>query len=339
MLKIVRRGEKGIFQIVGTCPLTGERIRESTGLVSERHAEAKRVQLEARLLDEATYGKRQTATFAAAVTLYRQKGRPARFLGPLIHHFGMKRMGSIADLDLTNFAALHYPNARPQTLDRQVYTPMIAVWRCAHVAGLCGPHEFTRPKKPEPDAIRFARDEDVLVLLPHCWVELKAALLLLTFTGARASEACRLEDRDVDWAEGKALFRKTKSGKPRVVALAPIVLEALLPLRGRQGPLMGFANRWSLNRALARACKAAGLPVMASHALGRHAFAARLLRRGHTLKEVQEAGGWSAKSFPLVAAIYGHLERSAVDAAVRSADTSLVQALRESEHLQGKTAA
>jgi site-specific recombinase XerD len=71
----------------------------------------------------------------------------------------------------------------------------------------------------------------------------------------------------------------------------------------------------------------AELPVMTSHQVGRHSFAARLLRQGKTLKEVQEAGGWSKKSYRLLAEIYGHLEQSAVDASVRSADTDLAQML------------
>lgn len=61
------------------------------------------------------------------------------------------------------------------------------------------------------------------------------------------------------------------------------------------------------------------LPHYPKHKLGRHASAARLLDRGHTLKEVQEAGGWSAKSMALVARVSGHLEQSKIEGAVRAA--------------------
>jgi len=162
MLKIKRRGKAGIFQITGT--VAGTRIRESAGTSSERHADAKRAKLEAELLDVATYGKRRTATFSEAVILYRQKGHSGRFLTPLNDHFGMMRLADIDDIAVANFASKHYPNAKPQTLDRQVYTPLIAVWRCAHESKLCGPHEFRRPKKPEPDAVVFAKDEDLVKL-------------------------------------------------------------------------------------------------------------------------------------------------------------------------------
>lgn len=142
---------------------------------------------------------------------------------------------------------------------------------------------------------------------------------------------CRVEDLDVDWDGQTVIFRRTKSGKPRTVPLAPLVYDALLPLRGRKGPLLGFKQRYSLNQAIARACRRAGLPVMTSHKIGRHAFAARLLKQGKTLKEVQEAGGWSPKSLSMIGETYGHLERKAVDAAIRSADTDLAQLLKPGE--------
>jgi integrase len=158
---------------------------------------------------------------------------------------------------------------------------------------------------------------------------LTAAILLLTYTGGRASEICRIASADVDWEAKTVLLRKTKNGKPRVVPLTPMTLAALLPLRQTQGRLCGFTDRWSLNRALETACVAVGLEVMTTHQIGRHAFAARLLRQGKTLKELQEAGGWSPASLPMLARVYGHLERKSVDAAIRNADTNLAQIIRK----------
>ncbi len=323
MLKIVRRGKKGIYQIVGVCPLTGRDIRKSTGTDSERHADAQRIQLETRLLDERTFGKRATATFAEAIVLYQQKGHSLRFTGPLTRHFHARQLSSITDLDVMQFCQLTYPNASPQTVNRQVYSPLIAIWRVAQEAGMCGPHEFRRPKQPEREAVLFATEEEISALADAGTERLRAAVLLLTFTGARASEVCRVKATDVDWVARTVVLRKTKGGLPRQVPLGAMAMEALLPLRQVQGPLLGFAQRFSLNQAIERACVRAGLRHMSSHEIGRHAFAARLLRQGKTLKEVQEAGGWSAKSMWMVAEIYAHLERSSTDAAVRDADREL----------------
>ncbi len=55
---------------------------------------------------------------------------------------------------------------------------------------------------------------------------------------------------------------------------------------------------------------------MSSHRIGRHAFPARLLRDGHSLKLVQEAGGWKAAR--MVSDHYGHLERSQISAAIKT---------------------
>ena len=163
--------------------------------------------------------------------------------------------------------------------------------------------------------------------------------MLISFTGARASEACRVTAPDVDWEEKSVLLRRTKNGKPRKVVLAPLAFEALLPLRREVGPIFGFANRWALNRAIDGACKRAGVQCFTSHKVGRHAFAARLLRQGKTLKDLQEAGGWSPASLPMLARVYGHLERKAVDDAIRAADADLAQALRKTHENKDDQAA
>jgi integrase len=330
MLKLVRRGAKGTFQIVGT--VRGKRVRESAGTASEQHAQVICARLQSQLLDEATWGKQRTACFYEAVELYLQKGHSKRYVAPLNAHFGKRRMSNITDVDVANFASLQYPNASPQTLDRHVYTPLIAIWRLAHQSKLCGPHEFKRPKKPEAEAVEFATDEYLAQLLPHCSDRLKAAALFLSFTGARGSEACRVTSLDIDWSRRIVTLKKTKNGKPRAIVLAPILVEALLPLRQAIGPLFGLKTYFSLNQALARACRRAGLPVLTSHQVGRHAFAARLLRQGKTLKDIQEAGGWSAASLPLIARIYGHLERKTVDAAILAAGTELTQLVKDREN-------
>jgi integrase len=328
MLKIERRGKKGIFQIIGT--LRGVRVHESTRTTSEPHAEALRIQLEKRILDEDVYGKRVTAIFSEAVVAYLEGGGSPRFVTPLNQHFGPWRMGDITQAEVMRFAKKQYPTASPQTIDRHVFTPLIAIWTAAHEAGLCGPHELRRPRKPERAPVAYAKDNDVAQLLPACSIRLKAALLFITFTGARVSECCRVEDTHVDWKARSALFWRTKNGKPRTVVLPEMVYKAMLPLRGAEGPLFGFKQRWSFNQALARACRRAGLPVLTSHKVGRHAFAARLLRAGWTLKEVQEAGGWSPDSMVLLAETYGHVEQSAIDRMVRQSDRELTQIIRKS---------
>lgn len=62
MLKIVRRGKKGIFQIMGT--IGGERYRESTGTASEPHAQVILTRRQTEALDRAVWGAKRTTLFA-----------------------------------------------------------------------------------------------------------------------------------------------------------------------------------------------------------------------------------------------------------------------------------
>ena len=329
MLKLTRRGKKGIFQISGS--LANQRVRESTFTSSEPHAQAILAKRQQDILDRYTWGEQRTATFAEAAVLYLEKGGEDRFMIKLLDHFGTMRLSEITDMMIANFAAKTYPKSGPQGINRQVYTPVIAVFRAGAKAQLCSLPSFSRPKQPKRKSIKYANDEYLARILPSCGVRLRAAALLVTFTAARASEACRVEDADVDWDDCSVELRETKNGMPRRVKLPPLVMDALVPLRGRKGRLFGLKTRHSLNQALKRAAKRAGVPYLSSHKIGRHAFSARLLRQGKSGRVVQEAGGW--KSVRLFTETYGHLERSHVDEIVAASDANLAQITTPSENV------
>ena len=324
MLKLWRRPDavKGTWRIRGT--LGGRRYDESTGTDSRPHAEAILARRQKEILDAITWGPERTTCFAEAVNVYLAGGGEARFLEPLVLAFGPRRLADVTQADVIGFIAQRYPATGPQGINRQVYTPLISVYRAAHAAGMGPLPPFQRLRKiKRRGAIRFATDDDLAVLLPHCSARLAAALLLMSLGGARVSEACRIVDADVDWGRARITLQETKNGEPRVVPAGPVLMAALEPLHGARGPLFGFASRFSVNQALARACLRAGLEVFTSHETGRHAFAARLLGQGFTLLEVQRAGGW--KSYRMVAETYGHLERSRLDDLVREAGAKLAQ--------------
>jgi integrase len=317
-LKLTQRKKGGAWQITGS--LCGERVRESAGTTSVHHAEAKLAKRSQEILDRATFGLKRTSTFAEAVDLHLEakmetlKPYDALFISKLNAHFGNWRIADIQQADVVAFC-----------------TPLIAIWRRAAKANLCEMRLFERPEKPDRKPINPPDDTVIAKLIPQCSLRLAAAALLMTFTGARVSEACRLTEKAVDWARGEATLLRTKNGKTRVVPLAGVVLDAMKKLKGTKGPFFGFSGQHSLNQALTRACKRAGLDRITSHKVGRHAFAKRLLAQGYTLKEVQEAGGWL--TYRMVAEIYDHLEKSAMDAAVRASDTNLTQLLDPSSNV------
>jgi integrase len=141
------------------------------------------------------------------------------------------------------------------------------------------------------------------------------------------TEACTLVWDDVDLESAQALLRETKNGTSRVADFAAPVTTALHEIRPSMpavaARVFGYAARWSVNQAIERACARAQAPYMSSHRIGRHAFAARLLRDGHSLKLVQEAGGWKAAR--MVSDHYGHLERSQISAVIKNSGTNLTQ--------------
>jgi len=310
------------YQIAGTDRWTGRPIREGTRTRDRKVAEAKLFALEEQLKAEAA-GKVEY-NFAAAVAEYAsKKGEERRHMDLLLDHFGKRPLRSIKDVDVSEFADLHFPGAKASTLVRQVYGPIQWVWNAAARAKMVEPRTFAKPEvKKQPP--RYARNDEWLFAVLRACTNLpqRCALLFMSFSGARASEVVRI--RICDYSPDRAeIAVRTKGGKERVIPLSGLVNEALQLLdlqRPPETPLFGFASRFSLTRILRRACKRAQVEYLSPHRAGRHTFAARLLRNGASLKELQMAGGWDSINS---VAPYAHLERDAVDARIRGVATTI----------------
>lgn len=329
-LKLVKRSGSPHWYISGS--VRGSRYFESTGTGSRRHAEALRLTREREILDAEFYGEAKATIFADAAAVYLEKGGEGRFLVPILERFGKLRLPQITPADVSRFARERYGHLSPASVKRQLYTPLNAVMRAAHRAQL-GPLQHYDPPKVPHKPVVYADDRWLGTFLEHAHFRVAAVVLFMTLTGARVSEACRLAPDDVyiDDDEPKrcyVILRKTKSGKSRRAVLAPVLVDAL---RGAiqhnaktidgQVRVFGYASRWSVNQAIERVCVKAGLPVLSSHKVGRHAAAARLLATGASLKTLQAAYGWA--SMRIAADTYGHLEQQAVDEAVRAAGAGL----------------
>ena len=323
MLKLTKRKGSPFWQIHGTCPYTGERLRISTG--TDREGEAKNILAAtlSRRHREAVYGPATETLVAEAVLEYIDKGGDARFLGPILEHLGKSRMMDVKDQDLSALGRKVYPEAKPSTLVRQLYGPFQAVWNAAAKAEMVPARTIAKPKVKRVPA-KYPKDDWLWVVLKSLTrLEQRAALLFMSFSGARASEVVAVKVKNHDPAKGTVLLENTKNGEPRLVPLPALVNDALklLPHNKPEDPLFGYTQRFALNNMLKRACKRAGVEYMSPHKAGRHAFSARFLNDGNSLKALQEAGGW--KSLTVVANIYGHLERAQTDQAMRSVRTDL----------------
>lgn len=135
------------------------------------------------------------------------------------------------------------------------------------------------------------------------WIGLRdaAVLLLMYGAGMRIAEALSLKASDLPL--GETLLVTGKGRKQRVVPLLPIVREAVAryaeacphPLNGDVALFRGVKgsplSQGMVQKAMARARKALGLPETATpHAL-RHSFATHLLGSGADLRSLQELLG------------------------------------------------
>lgn len=297
-----QRGKKKIWYVRGA--VFGRRFRErSTGTSNKATAERLRIKWEGEIAERVSDQKR--ITFAEAVLRYIQSGHDARFIGRLQEYFAGRYVEDIGQNDIDEAATDLYPSAAPATRNRQVYTPMAAILhRAGREITIERPKRTIKPMRRVPTVAWFNK------IGPHCPDRMRALILFLSTTGARISEALRLEWEDVDLQQGEAALT-TKTG-PRMVDLSPTVVSALANL-SKEDKVFGYANKDIVGRRMRDVCKKANAPYYSSHEFGRHYLATSLLKKGYSLKHVQEAGGWA--SIRIVAETYGHLERSDLRAA------------------------
>jgi integrase len=299
MLRLKRYKGRPYWIVTGT--VAGVGIFESTRTADKGLAEQYRLRRERQIYEEAALGKKPVASFADAVAIYVQSGRRSRFLTPLLDHFRETPLPEIGQAEIDEAARVLYPRAGPSTINRQVIGPMVAVLRAAARARLEGAAipMVARRKEVRP-AVQPASDEHIAAILPHLKPGARALVILMTYTGLRTGEALRVSADDV--RGGYVHVAKTKNGRPRMV---PVPDGWEYPTGG-----WGLSSSQALGKALKRAHKAAGLPYMDAHQIGRHAFAARFLRAGGSIKALKQAGDW--QKLAVVDEIYGHLEQSEV---------------------------
>ncbi|GMN01484.1 tyrosine recombinase XerC [Erythrobacter sp. MTPC3] len=129
----------------------------------------------------------------------------------------------------------------------------------------------------------------------------RAVLLLMYGSGLRIAEALSIQGRDVPM--GDTLQVTGKGGKQRIVPILPITSQAVseyidacpYPLSAREalfrGAKGGALSPGMVQKAMAKARRALGLPDTATpHAL-RHSFATHLLSAGADLRSLQELLG------------------------------------------------
>jgi integrase len=231
-LDLKRRPKSPYWIIRGT--LRGIRVEESTRTSDKRVAEEIRAMREAEILAQSVYGRRATATFAAAALSYLENGGSKRFTARVISHFGTAPLAQIDQSALDRGAKKLYPNASQSTRNRQFYAIASAILHHAAKRGLCALPIIERPKSTD-GRIRWLTIDEADRLITACSDHLRPLVIFMLYTGARTGEALWLDWRDVDLSRAHVQFPKTKNGDARGVPLHPRAVAALANLKGRTG--------------------------------------------------------------------------------------------------------
>ena len=248
-------------------------------------------------------------TFASAAVSYLRAGRSGLFVKPLVLHFAETPLANIGQAEIDAAAAAILPNALPQTRNRSVYTPTLAIMRHAGVV-----KAIRRPKWTGGRRLDWLRPDDAFKLLEAASAtdkRLGALMTFLLYTGPRLGEALRLTWADLDLNAATALLRQTKNGEPIVVHLPPPAIASLANLDKTKRRVFGLTKCARLYALLDKAEVLSGVtlpPGSAFHMLRHsHAMWRRLFADADTTALVA-SGLWKSRN---AASVYEHLDLSA----------------------------
>lgn len=257
-------------------------------------------------------------TFTAALVSYRKGGGEARFLKPILDHFGPRMLvRDLTQAALDEAAHKLYPLATPATRNRQFYTPVSAVLKHAGIE-----RQIHRPKGADGQRrVRFLSEGEANRLLAAAnGIDREFGIFCawLLYTGLRLSEGLRVACRSVDLSRGLAHVELTKNGQPRTVHLPPtLVSEFATHPRGleRDGRVFRFTKGSALYGMLHDAKVAAGGLEWFTFHYFRHTWGAWMRRYGGLdTTGLLATQAWTSRS---AAARYEHAD---VAAEARQAD-------------------
>ncbi len=169
-------------------------------------------------------------------------GGDRKRLGPIIRHTGPASirdlpLDRIAQLAIDNAADDLFPQATPQTKNREFYTPVAAV---LHRAGV-----ERRIKRPigwkGSKSTSWLEPEQAFPLIKHAYdidAEFGLFCLTLLYTVERLGEPLPAELRHLNLKQSLLYIPDTKNGEPRPVHLPPVVVDAF-----REQPPRPFPRR------------------------------------------------------------------------------------------------
>jgi integrase len=307
-------------------------VERSVGAVSRRQGALKVEEMYKADLDAANVIPRDVPTFAAVALTYQRTQGGSPYFTPILQAIGNRPVTDIDQEEMMKLAHDIYPGCSAATINRQLFTPIIAALRLSAGERYAMPM-LKRPKGYDslpalavPDADWFRK------VLPVANPWLRAFLIVGRLHGRRPGELLNRDRSHFNVEAGTLLVRDEKGSQNILIDLAEPAYAALCAIpeldaaahirrddrgkatprltKGKLGSLFGTFNKSTMRKWLVRACADAGVEYRMAKEAGRHAFATGALEEGKSLVWLKDAGFW--KTIKVPAEKYGHLEKQKV---------------------------
>ncbi|ADH91611.1 integrase family protein [Ancylobacter novellus DSM 506] len=236
-LKLVRRAGTPNWYVRGT--LLGTTIIRSTKETELQHAKKRLREIEADIRSL------RDRTFKEIADAYLADGASARFIEPIVSKLGRVRARTLRQDVVDEAAKKIYPKVTSETLNRQFYTPFIAIWNFAARKEWVHSRTWARPRKPRQGTLvrRVVSRAGTVPTSYDRAVEFVAAMspgpaMLMTalfYTGMRPIEMLGLDAASVNVEERWITLLSTKTGEPRGVPMHEFLVPLFQALAGRAG--------------------------------------------------------------------------------------------------------
>lgn len=242
-----------------------------------------------------------TKTFSDAAASYIEHGGEAKYLPKIVAEIGGSPLASIIPFDIIQMALKLLPDKSNATRNRSVMTPVGAVLSHAHQRGWGPVIRLKRFKEDRPTRKRAASQIWIHAFIRQCEKDglphLAALVLFMSQTGARVSEALRVNWPDLDLANRTVLLLRAKNEKNSIRYLTDALVLRLFELRQEaklEAAVFRYKCRHSVNERIKAVCNRAQIPYKPTHTCGRHAMANNALALGVHIKSTMIAGGWKS---------------------------------------------
>lgn len=230
-------------------------------------------------------------------------------LGLYLKFLGGRHVSEATTYDVDAFLAwLRRRGWSPDSL----YTAAVAVKRFMEYLGLSGNLEGFELPKRRKRLPRFLEPWEVDALVEAADSERDRLIIRLLYTtGLRVSELVGLRKDDVNLEE-RSLRVMGKGGKERLVYFPASLVDQLRRQMETPGPWLfpsrrgGHIHYTTVERAIRRAARRAGIEKKVTPHVLRHSFATRSLEAGMDIREIQELLGHANLN---TTQVYAHVSR------------------------------